>query len=140
MATMINCATDWSFDRFAEAMDSVEALPMRHGVRPSRNLSDEQIFCVYVKTAIKFADFDAYYDVEDAIKEALYEMNFSDWYKDTFNQRPHFGVYLVGALCGVYGAEWRCALWTWKDPIETYKGMAREVREYMHEMARNGLY
>ena len=117
MATMINCATDWSFDMFADAMNSVEALPMAHGVRPSANLSDEQRFCVYVKTAIKYADFDSYYDEEDAIKEALYDINFSDWYKDIFNQRPHFGAWLVGALCGIQTTDWRISRWSCSFPF-----------------------
>lgn len=136
MATMISCGNDWSFDMFADAMDSVKALPMRHGVRPARNLSDAQILCVYVKTAIKFADIDAYWDVEDAIKDALYQMNFSDWYKDVFNQRPHFDAYLIGALCGVYGSEYSSAKWCWSDPVATFKRLARETREALEAWAR----
>ena len=136
MAIMINCAMDWSFDRFADAMDSVNALPMEHGVRPSANLSDEQRFCVYVKTAMKFADFSDYRHTDETIKEVLYDMNFSDWYKDTFNQRPHFDSWLVGALCGVYGSSYNIAKWGCKNPIDTYKRMAYEVREALHERAR----
>ena len=136
MAIMINCAMDWSFDRFADAMDSVNALPMAHGVHPSANLSDEQRFCVYVKTAMKFADFSDYRHTDETIKEVLFDMNFSDWYKDTFNQRPHFDWWLVGALCGIYGSSYNIAKWGCKNPIDTYKRMSYEVREALHERAR----
>lgn len=135
MATMINCGMDWSFDLFAQAMDSVKALPLAHGVRPSANLTDEQVFAVYVKTAIKFADFE-HYSVDDAIRYALEDMNFSDWYKDTFNQRPHFETFLIGALCGVYGSTWNVALWTWRNPVEEFKRMARECRDAIERQAK----
>ena len=136
MATMIMCGNDWSFDKFAEAMDSVEALPMARGVRPSANLSDEQRFCVYVKTAIKFADFDIYYSTDDAIKCILEDMYFSDWYKDVFNQRPHFDWTLVGALCGVYGSTYSIMVWDYHNPIEYYKTRSKEVREALEAWAR----
>ena len=139
MAIMINCAMDWSFDRFVDAMDSVNALPMAHGVRPSANLSDEQRFCVYVKTALKFADFSDYRYIDETIKEVLHEMNFSDWYKDTFNQRPHFDWYLVGALCDIYGTMYNICRFSHKDPIQERKDYARETRERLEEAARNGL-
>lgn len=139
MAIMINCAMDWSFDRFAEAMDSVNALPMAHGVRPSTNLSDEQRFCVYVKTAMKFADFSDYRYIDETIKEVLYDINFSDWYKDTFNQRPHFDWCLVGALCDIYGTSYNIWHFSHKDPVEERKEYARETRERLEEAARNGL-
>ena len=135
MATMINCGMDWSFDLFAQAMDSVKALPLAHGVRPSANLTDEQVFAVYVKTAIKFADFE-HYSVDDAIRYALEDMNFSDWYKDTFNQRPHFETFLIGALCGVYGSTWNVALWTWRNPVEEFKRMAMECRDAIERQAK----
>ena len=136
MATMIMCGNDWSFDKFAEAMDSVEALPMARGVRPSANLSDEQRFCVYVKTAIKFADFSDYRHTDETIKEVLYDLNFSDWYKDTFNQRPHFDWVLVGALCGVYGSMYNIMKWDMRDPIGYYKTRSKEVREALEAWAR----
>lgn len=139
MAIMINCAMDWSFDRFADAMESVNALPMAHGVRPSANLSDEQRFCVYVKTALKFADFSDYRYIDETIKEVLHEMNFSDWYKDTFNQRPHFDWCLVGALCDIYGTSYNIWHFSHKDPVKERKEYARETRERLEEAARNGL-
>lgn len=137
MATMIMCGNDWSFDMFAEAMDSVKALPMAHGVRPSNNLSDIQRFCVYVKTALKFADFSDYRLIDATIKEVLYDMNFSDWYKDMFNQRPHFDWVLVGALCGIHGTMYNIMKWDMKDPVEYYKDYAKRVRESLYQMARD---
>lgn len=136
MATMINCANDWSFDIFADAMDSVDALPMAHGVRPSANLSDEQRFCVYVKTAMKFADFSDYRYIDETIKEVLCDMNFSDWYKDTFNQRPHFDWCLVGALCGIYGTSYNIWHFSHKDPVEERREYARESREALEAWFR----
>lgn len=134
MAIMINCANDWTFDLFADAMDSVKALPLAHGVRPSANLTDAQKLCVYVKTAIKFANFDMYMHEEECIKDVLNGMYFSDWYKDVFNQRPHFDAYLIGALCGVYGSKYSIARWTWDNPIEEHKRMAREKRDYFERI------
>lgn len=136
MATMIPCGNDWSFDMFADAMDSVQALPMRRGVRPARNLSDAQILCVYVKTAIKFADMSDYRHIDTAIKEALYDLNFSDWYKDVFNQRPHFDWVLVGALCGVHGSMYNIMKWDMRDPVGYYRTRAKEVREALEAWAR----
>ena len=139
MATMIPCGNDWSFDMFADAMDSVQALPMRRGVRPARNLSDAQILCVYVKTAIKFADMSDYRHIDTAIKEVLCDLNFSDWYKDVFNQRPHFDWVLVGALCNIYGTSYNIWHFSHKDPIQERKEYARETRERLEKAARNGL-
>ena len=136
MAIMICGGNDWSFDRFAEVMDSVEALPMAHGVRPSANLSDEQRFCVYVKTAMKFADFSDYRYIDETIKEVLYDMNFSDWYKDMFNQRPHFDWMLVGALCGIHGTMWNICAFSRRDPIQEQKEHALYVREALEAWAR----
>ena len=128
MAYMYSCAVDWTFDLFADAMDSVQALPLPHGVRPSRSLSDVQVFATYVKTAFKFADFSDYMATDDTIREILNDMNFSDWYKEVFNQRPHFDYTLVGALCGVHGSRWIgmafCA-----DPIGSAKHSAKFMRE-----------
>ena len=136
MATMIPCGNDWSFDMFADAMDSVQALPMRRGVRPARNLSDAQILCVYVKTAIKFADMSDYRHIDTAIKEVLYDLNFSDWYKDVFNQRPHFDWVLVGALCGVHGSMYNIMKWDMRDPVGYYRTRAKEAREALEAWAR----
>lgn len=136
MAMMFSGAMDWSFDMFVDAMNSVQALPMQHGVRPSRNLTDVQRFAVYVKTAIKFADFDAYYSVDDAILCTLEDMLFSDWYKDMFNQRPHFDWALVGALCGVYGSTYSIMVWDRRDPVAYYSARAKETREALEKWAR----
>ena len=132
MAIMMNCATDWTFDLFADAMDSVQALPMAHGVRPSRSLSDAQVLATYVKTAFKFADFSDYVRVDSTIREILLDMNFSDWYKDVFNQRPHFDYALIGALCGVHGSHYTSMMFC-ADPMGSAKHSAKLVREQLEQ-------
>lgn len=137
MATMICGAMDWTFDLFAEAMNSVEALPMERGVRPSKNLSEAQRFAQYVKTYIKFAmkGYETDYCSWDyVVSRTLSDMNFSDWYKDVFNQRPHFSSDFVGALCGVHGSSWTtrsfCA-WPMEDAISN----AKRTREWLEQEA-----
>lgn len=108
MAIMINCAVDWTFDEFVADMESVKALPMRRGVYSAKNLTERQKFCQRIKTEAKYfaqdnSDNGTYlkysYDyVGDAFAREL-EGWFSDWYKDVYNQRPHFDYAYVAMLC-----------------------------------------
>lgn len=95
---------DWSFDKFFKACQSTKALPIK-GVHPSRNASDEECFVAYLKR--DFADYLAdfaikysYRNLEEVFKCYCRETCFSDWYKDTFDQRPHldssFYLYAMG--------------------------------------------
>ena len=111
MAIISCCAIDWSFDQFYEDMKSVTALPLRNGVYSAKNLTEGQKLCQWLKTEAKFyaADNqkngvylnDTYEYVGDSFANRLGEMLFSDWYKDAYNQRPHFDKAFVSMLCGL---------------------------------------
>lgn len=147
MAIMMNCAVDWTLDKFAEDMRSVKALPMRRGVYPAKNLTDGQRFCQYVKTEAKFfrekyakengiyCD-NSYEYVGDAFAHRLGDMLFSDWYKDTYNQRPHFSAKYVSILCGlpVFQEVGFCGD-GYKDMLNRDICRARAVREELEKMA-----
>ena len=130
MAMMINCATDWTFDIFAADMEAVKALPLPKGVRPAKNLTEGQKFAQYVKTYFKFADFGEHRCVDYNMSQLLRDMNFSDWYKDVYGQRPHFDAYLVGALCGVHGAKYGIASFC-SHPVDNAKRHSAWVREQL---------
>ena len=150
MAVMICGAIDWSFDEFVEDMRSVNALPMRRGVHSAKTLTERQQFCQHVKTMAKYfkEDYaedngiyvkDSYEYIGDAFANYLKrgDMCFSDWYKDLYNQRPHFQYQYGAMLCGleVFGEVGFCGD-GWKDLMEHEIDIARRTREKLEELAR----
>ena len=127
MAIMINCAVDWTFDKFAEDMNSVKALPMRRGVRSASNLTEGQKFCQQVKTWAKFFKGDAFKVELDC---------FSDWYKDVYGQRPHFPYQYISILCGlpVSGEIGFCG-GGYRELMQDHIKLTKMTREKMEEMA-----
>ena len=98
---------DWSFDRFVEAC-GVKAQPIK-GVYAPSSYTDAQKFVYYLKHdfAAYLADIYARYDfnprldgLEHVFERFCNEWDFSDYYKDVFNQRPHlpseFYLYALG--------------------------------------------
>lgn len=146
MAIMMNCAVDWTLDIFAEDMQSVKALPLKKGVHSAANLTDGQKFCQYIKTQAKFfaeehsdngvymKDFHTY--VGDAFAETLGDYLFSDWYKDTYNQRPHFNKKYIAMLCGlpVFYETGFCD-GGYRQSMQDDISRAKEVRRQLMEMA-----
>lgn len=147
MAIMINCATDWTLDLFAEDMASVNALPLRKGVRSAKSLTDRQKFCQWLKTQAKFfvedyADESGMYvrgtydEMGDAFANYISDSCFSDWYKDEYNQRPHFSRKFVAMLCGlpVMNEVGFCGS-GYRDLLREAKKCAKEVREKLEAEA-----
>lgn len=113
MAVMICGAIDWSLDIAWADADSVKALPLEHGVY-SKNMSDERKFMQWLKTDARFFEerwlkehdgcgYDKYDGwVGDAwLKHLTRECCLSDYYKDTYGQRPHFDYEFFAMMCGL---------------------------------------
>lgn len=95
--------TDWSYDLFYDDMKKYNATP-RKGVHCSSNADSRESFVVWFKNEAR--DFKAdwiengkkMYDpyegwIGDAFARILSDMCFSDFYKDTYGQRPHLPVW-----------------------------------------------
>ena len=140
MAIMINCATDWTLDLAWNDADSVSALPLRRGVRSAKNLTEDQKFMQWLKTSAKFfaEDWEAEHDghqydrydgwVGDAWLNYISDC-LSDWYKDTYNQRPHFRWEFFAMMCGLPTNADTVIRWDRYD--EFCRDRARENREAM---------
>ena len=145
MAIMINCATDWTFDKFFADCKEYDALPIKGVHRPKA--SAEEAFVASVKLYIKeFIEanrerFSTPIGTLDKrpLKEALSyfldrELYFSDWYKDTYNQRPHLDVDLylwaLGFEEAVDTLPWVGLSFRKMDDIaEDYADSAKRTRE-----------
>ena len=104
MAMMINCATDWTYDMFIEDSKKYNATPIK-GVHCSRNASAEECFMTWFKNCardfrIKWEskgrrDYDDRYGyIGDAFAKDIIAYDcFSDYYKDTYGQRPHLPMW-----------------------------------------------
>lgn len=100
---------DWSYDRFMEDAKLYRATPMK-GVNCRRNASDREQFMTWFKNCARdfsqewfkthehpYDKYDGY--IGDAFMSEFSDMCFSDYYKDTYNQRPHLARwYYVQAL------------------------------------------
>lgn len=104
MAVMINCATDWTYDMFLADAKQYNATPVK-GVHCRSNASDREQFMTWFKNCAR--DFKAQwmkkyngkmcadysYYIGDGFKEYMYDTCFSDFYKDTYGQRPHLDMW-----------------------------------------------
>ncbi len=145
MAIMINCATDWSFDKFLADCKEYDALPIKGVRRPKA--SAEEAFIASVKLHIKefieanrerFSTPIGTLDkrpLNEALKRFLdRELYFSDWYKDTYNQRPHLDVDLYLWALGfeetVDSLPWvGLSFRTMDGIVEDYADHAKRTRE-----------
>lgn len=112
MAKMINCGIDWTSDLAYEDSKKATALPLRKGVRRACESDGVQLF-QYLKTSAKFFMKDwakkygsKLYDnregyAGDAWLRTLDMSWISDWYKDAYNQRPHFMYELFAMMVGL---------------------------------------
>ena len=96
---------DWSYDKFYATCQRTKALPLSRGVYMPSTASAEEVFIAHLKR--DFADwlneheewFDKWTYTEEKFRVFAGEYNFSDWYKDCFNQRPHLDArFYVHAL------------------------------------------
>ena len=110
MAHMICCATDWTLDLFMADMEKARPLPLKRGVHLPSSASCEECFCTWLKTSAKFfleewlEEYGCKYAhctyVGDAWLDSISDC-LSDWYKDTYNQRPHFHKEYFAMACGL---------------------------------------
>ena len=142
MAIMMNCAVDWTLDIAWADADSVNALPMRRGVHSASNLTEGQKFMQWLKTNAKFFredwrkkygyDYDRYAGyVGDAWINSLDCI--SDWYKDVYNQRPHFRYEFFAMMCGLPTDADTVIRWDRYD--EFCRDEAKRHREELEKMA-----
>lgn len=109
MAIMIG-GTDWTYDMFMEDAERFSAKPMR-GVHCNSNASDREKFMTWLKDCARafkaewLSQHKSLYDsvdgwVGNAFANEMLDDIFSDFYKDTYGQRPHlskwFYVYPIG--------------------------------------------
>ena len=117
MAIMMNCEQDWTYDMFLEDAKTYTALPLK-GVHCRANASWRERFMRDLKTFAR--DFEEKwleeheghrydrYDgwIGDAFERALINWDFSDYYKDTYGQRPHLSMwYYVQAFGFQHGED-----------------------------------
>lgn len=138
MAIMINCATDWTYDLFMEDASLYSAKPIK-GVHCASDASDRERFMTWFKNLAR--DFKAEwlerYGCEysnhagwmgDAFGYEACECLFSDYYKDTYGQRPHLDMWMYVKAVGFYtrkeGIATFCA-----TPVEDAIERAKKVRE-----------
>ena len=96
MAIMMNCAQDWTYDMFLEDAKTYTALPIK-GVHCRANASWRERFMRDLKTLARDGD---------AFERALINWDFSDYYKDTYGQRPHLSMwYYVQAFGFQHGED-----------------------------------
>ena len=139
MATIINCATDWTYDYFVEDVKI-------YGIEDVTNGEDyHSCFVAWLKQSVKrFLDkwnkehdgklYDRYDGwIGDAFARRMCDYRagaeFSDLYKDTYGQRPHlptwFYVHALGLPMREDTARMFCA-----DPVQDAIDAAREYRTY----------
>lgn len=135
MAMMINCAQDWTYDLFIRDIE-------RFGDEDKSGGTDyNEGFVSYLKrNAKRFLDdwkkkhdgklYDGGY-VGDAFAERILDW-FSDYYKDTYNQRPHlpmwFYVHPLGLPMEGDTARLFCA-----SPMDDAMEMAKQNRENLKD-------
>lgn len=137
MAIMFNCATDWTYDLFLEDCKEYTCTATKGVYRHTG--SDRGDFMVWLKNKVRDFkvewsktcehDYDNYYGwIGDAFARKLDDMCFSDFYKDTYGQRPHlarwFYVHTLGLPMDEDIGRTFCA-----HPIEEAVESAKRVRE-----------
>ena len=108
-------ALDWSFDRFVEDAKMYKATPIK-GVHCRAAASDRERFMTWFKNMAR--DFMQDWSMEhehmydrragyagDAFERRLYRSGFSDYYKDTYGQRPHLAWWFYVQATGLPHSE-----------------------------------
>lgn len=139
MAMMFNCATDWTFDEFMQDSKLYKATPTK-GVHCRRGASYNEEFMTWFKNLARdfkeswlqshqfeYDDRDGW--IGDAFAKILGDACFSDYYKDTYGQRPHldkwFYIQAVKLPMSQDVARTFCA-----RPVEDAIENARRMKEF----------
>lgn len=141
MAIMINCAQDWTYDMFLEDVKIYTALPIK-GVHCRANASWRERFMRDLKTFVRdfekkwLEEHDGHrYDrcdgwIGNDFERAMFDWDFSDYYKDAYGQRPHLSMWYYVHAFGFQHSEdvsrTFCA-----HPIEDAIRNAKYVREML---------
>ena len=143
MAIMINCATDWIFDLALADAKKATALPLTHGVHRHCE-SDGVALFTYLKTSARafkeeflarnnghlYSDYEGYCGDAWLASGALHLV--SDWYKDAYNQRPHFRKEVFAMLCGLPTGIDTIVAWDCQG-IEGYLNQLADSARFMRE-------
>lgn len=128
-------ATDFTYDLFMQDANLYKATPQK-GVYPSRNASEREQFMTWFLNCSRdfiaewMKSHNSLYDngwIGDAFMENFPE-EFSDYYKDTYGQRPHLAHWFYLRATGLPSAEdtARCFCST---PVEDAIARAKRNRE-----------
>ena len=140
MITMINCASDFTYDFFVEDAKLYKAKPIK-GVHCRNNASNREKFMTYLKDMAR--DFkqewtkdkhlyDRYYGwIGNAFERELSNSLFSDLYKDTYGQRPHLPYWYYITLLDLPHGEDVIRTFC-ETPIEDACRNAKEIRNYFN--------
>lgn len=139
MATIINCANDWSYDLFVEDAKLYKAKPIK-GVHCRSNASDREKFMTYLKDMVRdykekwLKEHKGLYDrydgwIGDGFRDYLYNGLFSDYYKQVYNQRPHLPMWYYITVLGLPTGEDVIRTFC-ETPVEDAIERAKEVRNY----------
>lgn len=152
MATMINCAADWTFDLFMEDVALYKATPIK-GVHCRKDASDREAFMVWLKNAVR--DFRIEFENEygntcynrngsyiehthyigDFFGRELRNYYFSDFYKDTYGQRPHLPIWFYVHALGLEMQDDVPMLFC-SSPIEDAIESAKSYRKALYEESK----
>ena len=144
MAIMINCAQDWSFDMALADAKKATALPLVRGVHRHFESLGVALFS-HLKTSARafeqefrarnnghlYSNFEGYCGDAWLASGALECV--SDWYKDAYNQRPHFDKRVFAMLCGLPTGIDTIVAWGQHDGLEGYLNSLAHTAKYIRE-------
>lgn len=138
MAIMISCATDWTFDLFVEDAKTFKALPIK-GVHCRSNASSAERFISQLKFICNSWIAENKGKCESWELERAFEyffeneINFSDMYKDAYNQRPHldpiYYMYALGYNEYINTLAYTFCSSSMKEKIASHAEEAKRIRE-----------
>ena len=111
MAIMINCGMDWTYDLFVEDASKYTATPIK-GVHCRRNADERERFMRNLKNLVRdytekwYKTHENVHDwcdgyIGDGFARVLRDWDFSDYYKDTYGQRPHLDSWFYVTVLGL---------------------------------------
>lgn len=136
MAIMINCATDWTMDEFAEDCKKYSALAIK-GVHCRKDASSREIFVRSLKRDFKkFLEeegdsFSPYTHIDEKFRYFADKWLFSDYYKDVYGQRPHCPAEMYVVALGFKSDKIRFCMPSAEADLEDYIKSAKRVKEQM---------
>lgn len=130
---------DWTYDLFHEDSIKYKATPIK-GVYPRSTADEREQFMVWFKNAAR--DFEETWNkthahrydrydgwIGDAFARTLGDLCFSDYYKDTYNQRPHLPTWFYVTVTGLPMEEDTIRTFC-ANPIRDAVENAKEIRMF----------